>query len=214
MDLAVKGAEAPVQAFRMLTATMAWQSAVDLDLAVLAERKDGKAVMLYFGNIGKDDGQGFVQSLDDFPFILLSGDAGVGDSQDEGGNEEELKITSLVPYDRLHLLAWDYTAIVGRAAHGKEGDEDYLPAVAAGSGARFQASGVTLKVVDDQGHSHDVTLSLAGDGLATKENMCVIATIDNTNPSGAKIVNSSHAALFGGDSGRKLNVNDILKFVR
>ncbi|MBI4118206.1 MAG: hypothetical protein HY455_01550 [Parcubacteria group bacterium] len=198
MDLARKGAEAPVDPFKSLAVTMRWTAATDLDLAVLAEPKGGGAPkMFYFGNINKDDGQGVVQALDAPPYIKLSGDAGVGDTKaaDGKGNCEELKITSLAPWGKLHIMTWDYGAI------GK------------GEGARFQSSGVTLEVKDDKGTAHKVALSLVGDGLAVKENVCVIATIDNTGAY-PRLVNSSAAALFGGASGKKLNVNDLTALVR
>ncbi|MBI4121220.1 MAG: hypothetical protein HY457_03125 [Parcubacteria group bacterium] len=199
MNLAEKGATAPVKPFRTLQATMTWLAGVDLDIAAVAIPKGGGAPkIIYFGNDpGKaDDGQGITQSLDKFPYILRSGDAGVGDTKGAGGkNEEWIKIGSLTPWDEVHIVAWDYGAV-------KKGE-----------GARFRQSNVALNVADENGNAHDVKLSLAeAVGLASKENVCVIATVDNRDPSGARLVNSSATAFFGGT--KDMTTENFIRLVR
>ncbi len=182
-DLMQKGAVADLgaaAAIRGMTVTMGWKTKADFDLGAVYEKKDGSHGLIYFGNIDRVDKQGFKQGLDAFPWMLLSGDAGVGDTEDEGGNEEELKIASLVDFKNIHLVAWDYGALQK------------------GEGARFQGSGLQLKVVDEGGQEHQVTFTLAEGDLAPKDNVCLIATLDNSSPDGAKLVNASHTARFEG----------------
>jgi len=189
-----ESAEAPVGAFHRLTTKMRWKGGVDLDLAVFSIKKDGTPNIWYFGNIPpKKDEQGS-QSLDVFPFILLSGDAGVGGAVAEGGNEEEMIIADLSPYAKLAIVVWDYDAVMS------------------GEGANFHTAGVTLSITDETGKAYDVTLSLADGGLAPKNNICVVATIDNTGPE-PKLVNSSYADRFGGDSNKTLKLEHLQAFV-
>lgn len=193
VDLVQKGASAQISnAVRALTITMKWATQTDFDLAAAFMGKDGKIKLAYFGNIDKADGQGFKQDLNAYPFIKLSGDAGVGDSEDAGGNEEELKIGSLVDHETVWILGWDYGAISNK------------------EGARFQGSGLSLHVVDDQNASHDVTLSLAEGDLAPKANISVIAMIETAADGSKKIVNSSHTGLLEGLT----SLDQIMDFVK
>ena len=111
--------------------------------------------------------------LNAFPFMQLSGDEGVGDKG--GKNEEVMRITKLDDMKYVWLMCWDY----GRVKDG--------------SAARFKDSDVTLSLLDDTGASHDVTLDTGDMG-----NVAVIATIDNTSPIGAKLINTSKAGTLKG----------------
>ncbi len=126
----------------------------------------------------KDGKQGLVYfgelgDLNAFPFMQLSGDEGVGDSG--GDNEETLRITKLDDMKYVWLLCWDY---------GK---------VQEGAPARFKESDVNITVLDDKGNTHNVTLDTGDMG-----NVALIATIDNSSPVGAKLVNSSKAGTLKG----------------
>ncbi len=126
----------------------------------------------------KDGKQGLVYfgemgDLNAFPFMQLSGDEGVGDKG--GDNEETMRIAKIDDMNFIYLLCWDY---------GKIKD---------GGAARFKDSDVSLTVMDDKGTGHDVTLDTGDMG-----NVALIATIDNSSPIGAKLVNSSKAGTLKG----------------
>ncbi|MCP4344931.1 MAG: hypothetical protein GY795_05325 [Desulfobacterales bacterium] len=116
---------------------------------------------------------GELGDLNTFPFMQLSGDEGVGDTG--GDNEETMRITKLDDMKYVWILCWDY---------GKVQD---------GAPARFKESDVSLNVMDDKGTSHSVTLDTGDLG-----NVALIATIDNSSPVGAKLVNSSKAGTLKG----------------
>ncbi|MGE0083242.1 MAG: hypothetical protein AB7S75_02345 [Desulfococcaceae bacterium] len=116
---------------------------------------------------------GELGDLNAFPFMQLSGDEGVGDKG--GQNEETMRITKLDDMKYVWILCWDY---------GK---------VQEGSPARFKGSDVTLSVMDDKGSTHNVTLDTGDMG-----NIALIATIDNSSPIGAKLINSSKAGTLKG----------------
>jgi len=112
-------------------------------------------------------------NLNEFPHMSLSEDAGTGDAG--GENEEKLRISSLDAFKFIWILAWDY---------GK---------VQEGTPARFAGSDVSLVVMDDKGTTHDITLDTGDMG-----NVAVLATLDNSSPMGAKLVNSSKAGTLKG----------------
>ncbi|MEZ4528877.1 MAG: hypothetical protein R2941_23440 [Desulfobacterales bacterium] len=116
---------------------------------------------------------GELGDLNAFPFMQLSGDEGVGDKG--GENEETMRITKLDDMKYVWILCWDY---------GKVQD---------GSPARFKGSDVTLSVMDDKGTTHNVTLDTGDMG-----NVALIATIDNSSPVGAQLINSSKAGTLKG----------------
>lgn len=116
---------------------------------------------------------GELGDLNAFPFMQLSGDEGVGDAG--GDNEETMRITKLDDMKYVWLLCWDY---------GKVQD---------GAPARFKDSDVALSVMDDSGTTHNVNLDTGDMG-----NVALIATIDNSSPIGAKLVNSSKAGTLKG----------------
>lgn len=164
MELAQKGNEANVGGFKQLMVSMKWSTAADFDLAAAYETKEGKQGLAYFGDMG---------NLNDFPYLQLSGDEGVGDTG--GDNEETMRIAKLDDMKYVWLLCWDY---------GK---------VQEGAPARFRDSDVNLSVIDDKGNSHDVTFDTGDTG-----NVALIATIDNSSPVGAKLINSSKAGTLKG----------------
>lgn len=160
MELKQKGEQANVSGFAQLLVTMKWTNAADFDLAAVYEKKDGTPPgLVYFGDKG---------NLNQFPFMQLSGDAGVGDKG--GANEETMRITKLDGLSKVHIICWDY---------GK---------IKTGSAARFKDSDVSLYVVDDKGTTYNVNLDTGDMGNTT-----IIATIDNNNPIGAVLINTSKA---------------------
>ena len=116
---------------------------------------------------------GDMGNLKAFPFMQLSGDEGVGDK--EGDNEETMRIVQLDEMKYVWIMCWDY---------GK---------IQTGSPARFTDSDVSLSVTDDKGTSHNVTLDTGSLG-----NVALIATIDNSNAVGAKLINDSKAGTLKG----------------
>ena len=120
---------------------------------------------------GKDGTRGMVYyakkgSLNAFPYMQLSGDEGVGDTG--GKNEETMRIVDLKDLKKVHLVAWDYNRIQSGAA------------------ARFADSDAKIEVLDDNSEMHRCNLAADGEG-----NVVVIATIDNSSPIGAKLINQS-----------------------
>ncbi len=162
MDLKQKGQEVQLGGIQQFMVSLVWTSAADFDLAALYETKDGKEGLVYFGDMG---------DLNAFPYMQLSGDEGVGDTG--GDNQEDMRVMRIDEMKNIWIFCWDY------------------PAVQAGKPARFAESDVHVKLMDNTGISHDVTLDTGDTG-----NVCVIARLDNTQ--GAKLVNTSVAGTLKG----------------
>lgn len=128
---------------------------------------------------------GDMGDLNAFPFMQLSGDEGVGDTG--GENEETMRITKLDEMKYVWILCWDY---------GKVQD---------GAPARFKDSDVSLHLMDDKGDSHNVLLDTGDMG-----NVALIATIDNSSPVGAKLINSSKAGTLKGLK----NLDQLMEIIR
>ncbi len=110
--------------------------------------------------------------LNEFPFVQAGEDAGVGDTG--GDHEETLKVVKLDDeLAKLYILAWDYGAL-------QKGEK-----------ARFSDSDMVVSMVDQAGENHAVTVEVGDMG-----NTALVATIDNTSPIGAKLVNNSEGHLF------------------
>ena len=170
MEIAQKGGSAELDVLKQLLVVMKWRSKHDFDLAALYKAKDGREGLAYFQEKG---------DLNAFPYMKLSGDAGVGDKVDAGGNEEQMKITKLDDMKAVHLIVWDYGA------------------VQRGSKARFAESNVSVEVKDDKGNSNSVRLDSGEMG-----NVIVLAKIEVTEL-GAKLVNESNVGTLKGLSNTK-----------
>ncbi len=123
----------------------------------------------------KSDEKGIVYfgdlgSLEHFPHIQLDKDAGVGDAA--GSKQETLNIKHLNDMKYVWLFCWDYGM------------------VKSGQTARFSGSDVNLSLVDREGNQNTVEL----DDVVEDGNVCCIATIDNTSPTGAMLINVSRSA--------------------
>lgn len=139
---------------------------------------------------GKDGKQGLIYfgelgDLNVFPFMQLSGDEGVGDSG--GQKEESMRISKLDEIKYVWIMCWDY---------GK---------IQTGSPARFKGSDVLLSLLDDKGKTFNVTLDTGEMG-----NVVLIATIDNSSPVGASLINSSKAGTLKGLT----NLQQLLDIVK
>lgn len=110
MDLKQKGATAAVGAFKQLRVSLIWTSAVDLDLMAFYRTKDGRTGGIYSDNYAG----GNLGSLNSFPFMELSGDAGVGATG--GDNREILTIVKLDDIEELHICAVNFTDASSGAA--------------------------------------------------------------------------------------------------
>lgn len=178
MELAEKGAEAQLGGIKQFMVSLKWTTAADFDLAVYYAAKDGSNGLIYFGGHQNTNGRGNTAqpqlgNLNDFPFMQLSGDEGVGDAG--GDNEETMRVMSLDEMDSVWVVCWDYGAVQN------------------GGPARFGGSDVTVSLMDDSGTNHDVKLDAGAIG-----NTAVVAKIDNSSPMGAKFVNASEATTLKG----------------
>lgn len=103
MELKQKGAKADIGAFKQIHVTLAWTASVDLDLMAFYKTKDGRTGGVYSDNYAG----GTMGDLNRFPFIQLSGDAGVGATG--GDNREELRIANLDDFQELFICALNFT---------------------------------------------------------------------------------------------------------
>lgn len=111
--------------------------------------------------------------LNCFPFIELSSDDGVEET--DGEFEETLAVAKLEGMKHVWLFCWDY----GQIQSGED--------------ARFAASDAEVSITDDGGQTHTAKLNAVESG-----NVCVVATIDNTNPSAPKVVTDSKSGTLKG----------------
>lgn len=134
MELKQKGAKADIGAFNKLDISLIWTSAVDLDLMAFYKTKDGKTGGVYSENyLG-----GSLGNLQQFPFIQLSGDAGVGASG--GDNRENMVITRLDDFEELFICAVNFTD------------------ASTGANKVFANYDASVRVMTDKGESHNVVL--------------------------------------------------------
>lgn len=147
---------------KYLMATLKWTAAVDLDLMAFYQTKNGRV-----GGIYSDNYAGVVTgSLNEFPFIELSGDAGV--EAESGEHEEVLHITKLNELAELYICAVNFTDAVQNRNQS------------------FSSYDARVAVVDNKGKIAEVSLDSQDPGV-----VAVIAKIDNTNPTGVKLVNEN-----------------------
>lgn len=172
IELKSKGESVNLPTVEQLKVTLGWSSSVDLDLMAFFERKGGG-----FGGVYSDQISGDASSLGNlnaFPFIELSGDAGVGKAA-EGEETEELKITNLGEISKLYLVALNYTGAKSKDAT-----------------ASFSSYNGHVAVVDEKGNNFDVPL-----GAVEKGTVAHIATIDNSGAIGATLKREDAVYSFG-----------------
>lgn len=156
-----KGEEAYVSV-KQLMVTLKWTASVDLDLMAFYQTKDGREGGVFSDNFPG----GELGSLNEFPYIQLSGDEGVGATG--GDNEEVLRITKLDDLATLYICTLNYTD----ASQKKD--------------SSFSEYDGGIMVIDDKGESIAVPLNSTEHGQ-----VAVIAKIDNTSPMGAKLINEN-----------------------
>lgn len=156
-----KGEEAYITV-KQLMVLLKWTASVDLDLMAFYETKDGRKGGVFSDNYPG----GSLGSLNEFPYIQLSGDQGVGATG--GDNQEVIRITKLDDIATVYICTLNYTdASEKRDASFSEYD-----------------GGIT--VVNEIGESIGVPLDSQQSGQ-----VAVIAKIDNTSPIGAKLINEN-----------------------
>lgn len=127
---------------------------------------------------------GDLGNLEQFPYISLNKDEGRGDT---GGDKEEImQISRLDDMNFIWILCWDYRM----AQEGKS--------------ARFKDSDVNLVITNDTGNTMSVQIDTGDLG-----NVCCIASIDNTQTQGPKLVNMSRAGTLKGLKSLEQLVNII-----
>lgn len=140
MELKQKGTKADIGAFKNIDISLTWTSPVDLDLMAFFKTKDGRVGGVYSENYSG----GTHGSLDGFPFIELSGDAGIGETG--GNNREDLRITRLDDFEELYICALNFT------------DAN------SGTGKVFADYDAKVRVLTDRGESHTVSLDSPSPG--------------------------------------------------
>ena len=134
MELKQKGANAVIGAFKQMKVSLIWTSAVDLDLMAFYKTTDGRVGGVYSDNYAG----GSFGDLNQFPFIQLSGDAGVGAVG--GDNQEDLRITKLDDFEELYIVAVNFTD------------------ASSNSDKVFADYDARVEVITDKGESHTVAL--------------------------------------------------------
>jgi len=173
IELKSKGESVNLPTVEALKVTLGWSSSVDLDLMAFYERKDGGAA----GGVYSDQISGDAASLGNlnaFPFIELSGDAGVGKAA-EGEETEEMKIVNLNEISKLYIVALNYTGAKAKDAT-----------------ASFSSYNGHVGIVDEKGNNFDVPL-----GAIDKGTVAHVATIDNSGAIGATLKREDTVYSFG-----------------
>ena len=134
MELKQKGSKAEIGAFKQMKVSLIWTSAVDLDLMAFYKTKEGRTGGVYSDNYAG----GSFGDLNQFPFIQLSGDEGVGAVG--GDNQEDLRITKLDDYEELYICALNFTD------------------ASSGSNKVFADYDARIEVMTDRGEKHTVAL--------------------------------------------------------
>ena len=161
MELKQKGEEAYIS-LKQLMVKLKWKTAVDLDLMAFYKAKDGRTGGVYSTNYSG----GSLGDLNAFPFIQLSGDAGVG--AQGGENEEALRITQLDDMDTIYICALNFTDASGNQP------------------STFNQYDGVVELMDDQGKTVTVPLDASESGT-----VAVIAKIDCSNFMGPRLVNEN-----------------------
>ena len=156
-----KGEEAYIS-IKQLLVKLAWTASVDLDLMAFYEAKDGRTG----GIISDNYPGGNLGSLNEFPYIQLSGDEGVGATG--GDNEEVIRISRLDDLDTVYICTINYTDAIEKK------DSSF---------AKYDGGVV---VIDEKGESIAIPLNSPDPG-----HVAVIARIENKSAIGAKLINEN-----------------------
>jgi len=157
-----KGEEAFI-ALKQLMVKLQWTAGVDLDLMAFYQTKEGKVGAVFSNNYAG----GSMGNLNSFPYIQLSGDAGVGATG--GNNEETLRITKLDDLAQLYICTINFTF-----AKTKQN-------------TAFNRYDARVLIVDDTGEAIAVPLDSETPGT-----VAIIAKIDNTGFMGPRLINENY----------------------
>ena len=141
MELKQKGASAAIGAFDQLKVSLIWTSAVDLDLMAFYKATDGRTGGVYSDNYSG----GNMGTINSFPFMQLSGDAGVGATG--GDNREDMLISKLDDLAELYVVAVNFTDASGGGANKVFADYD-----------------ARVEVQTDRGETHVINLDSRNPG--------------------------------------------------
>lgn len=166
MELKQKGGNAQIGGFKQLKVDLIWTAPVDLDLMAFYKTKDGKTGGVYSDQYAG----GGLGDLNAFPFIQLSGDAGLGDTG--GDNQETLRISKLDDMAELYIVALNFSA------------------ASSGSNKPFAAYDARVEVVTDKGDQFGVPLDSNDPG-----SVALICTF-KSDFMGASLENSSQVMDF------------------
>jgi tellurite resistance protein TerA len=159
--LKTKGEEAYISV-KQLMVSLKWTARVDLDLMAFYRTKDDRVGGIYSENYSG----GSFGNLNAFPFIQLSGDAGVGAAG--GENEEVIRITKLDDMKEIYICALNFTDALQQKK------------------AIFSNYDAVVTVIDDKGEAVEVPLRSRDDGA-----VALIARIDNTGFMGPRLINEN-----------------------
>lgn len=140
MELKQKGAKADIGAFKQIKVSLIWTSAVDLDLMAFYKTRDGQIGGVYSDNYAG----GSLGNLNQFPFIQLSGDEGVGAGA--GDKREEMRIVRLDDFEELYVCALNFTD------------------ASSGENKVFANYDARVEVMTDRGEHHTVALDSGQSG--------------------------------------------------
>ena len=166
MQLKQKGASAQIGAFKQLKVSLIWTSAVDLDLMAFYKTKTGQTGGVYSNNYAG----GSLGDLNNFPFMQLSGDEGVGATG--GDNREEMRIFNLDQIEELYICALNFTD------------------ASQGNNKVFADYDARVEVMTDQGDTHTVSLDSSTTGTVAV--LCKI----KSGFMGAELINDSSVMAF------------------
>lgn len=156
-----KGEEAFIS-IKQLMVKLTWTANVDLDLMAFYHAKDGRR-----GGVVSDNYPGgSLGELNQFPYIQLSGDEGLGAKG--GENEEIIRITKLDELGIVYICTINYTDAIEK------------------QDSSFSEYDGAVTVIDEKGET--IAIPLNSD---KKGHVAVIAKIDNTSPIGAKLINEN-----------------------
>lgn len=111
--------------------------------------------------------------LNNFPFMELSSDQKGGEPTQT--HEEALRVARIDELKFLWLFCWDYGQIqTGEPTH-------------------FDETGLRISLEKESGEAFELALDSDEPG-----NVCLIATVDNSDPAAAKVVNSSDVGILKG----------------
>lgn len=162
LTLKTKG-EYTAIAINQLQVVLEWRAAVDLDLMAFFRAKNGQVGGVFSSNFPGGD----MGSLTSFPFIQLSGDAGVN-AQEEDDNQEVLDIARLDDLAEVYICALNYT---DAAAKRSSSFADY-----------------DGNVIVNDNHGHSVTVPL---NATQKGQVAIVARIDHSGDGDAILRNEN-----------------------